>query len=103
MEILQTRPSRGVTELTPPARSRLSHRLSEGLALSGLNVLVLLVALGLAESPCVLERPRRCAVSHRPAPEAANPAPTGSPPAPGDHVPCLHTEPGRCGFPVKFL
>ena len=87
----------------PQHASCLSHHLSEGPALSGLNALVLVVALGLAESPSVLERPRRCAVSHRPAPKAASPAPTGSPPAPGDRAPCLHTEPGRCGFPGKFL
>lgn len=62
----------------------LSHHLSEGLTLSDLNALMLVVAWGLAENPCVLGRPRaptqgRCVVSHRPAPQGCQPGSHGQP------------------------
>ena len=47
----------GVAEVSwssrPQCASCLSHHLSEGLVLSGLNAVVLGVALGSAENPCV--------------------------------------------------
>lgn len=93
VEILPTRPGRGVTELTPPALC-LSHHPSEGLTLSELNALMLVVALGLLKTRvCWGDRAPTGAVWSPTDPHhsAASPAPTGAALLPQRTVPLVHT------------